>query len=190
MTKRFQKQHWFDSNSYICLLLSSCFLIFASFCLVSPEQEEGRVQEETKPRSTVASTMCAFPVVSPVNPQSFWMIKLTFRWCVSFFSLRDVFFETRKLLSFCRVQWLKAHFQPSWYPAPSRSNMLTLIKPPLLANLQVDILNTKRLTCLQPKKSTKYNRDHYITNPGKALSFLGKSLKITSEFEALKMGPI
>lgn len=170
MTKRFQKQHWFDSNSYICLLLSSCFLIFASFCLVSPEQEEGRVQEETKPRSTVASTMCAFPVVSPVNPQSFWMIKLTFRWCVSFFSLRDVFFETRKLLSFCRVQWLKAHFQPSWYPAPSRSNMLTLIKPPQ-SKPSSWYPQHQKIDMFATKKSTKYNRDHYITNPGKALSF-------------------
>ena len=146
MTKRFQKQHWFDSNSYICLLLSSCFLIFASFCLVSPEQEEGRVQEETKPRSTVASTMCAFPVVSPVNPQSFWMIKLTFRWCVSFFSLRDVFFETRKLLSFCRVQWRS--LQALMVPCPQVAQTCWPSSSHLYANLQVDILNTKRLTCL------------------------------------------
>ena len=48
--------------------LSSSFLIFASFCLVSPQQEEGRVQEETKPRSTVASTMCAFPSCFPGKP--------------------------------------------------------------------------------------------------------------------------
>ena len=93
------------------------FLFLPVFCLVSPQQEEGRVQEETKPRF-----FRLFP--RKKNPKLLMVYPYTVDASPSFLSLRDVFFETGKILSFCRSQLLKDRNQ-SKSKSTSTGNPLT-----------------------------------------------------------------